>query len=445
MAWNLEVEHVLGPGLVIRRHRLHNGLGLICLADDSAPVVTYQTWFGVGSRHEEPGKTGMAHLFEHLMFNQTRSLAAGEFDRLIEQTGGDSNAATWVDWTSYRDTVPARDLAMCVRLEADRMINLVLEDGPLEAEREVVANERMQRVDDDLDGFLDEELFRLAFREHPYRWPTIGWMADIRALAKPDVHRFYRTFYAPNNATLVVVGQLDEAALLALCEQHYGAIASAELPASPAVIEPRQTEERRATFAKPTAAPRVHLGWRAAPMGHPDWAALSIAGALLGSGASSRLYRRLVIERELASALGCDVSPFRDGGLFRIAVNLTREASVDVVLEELDAAIARLATGEVDAGELGKVKNLVETDFWSELDTCDGKADALGHYQTALGDFRMLFTVADRLAAVTAAEVGRVVSSYLTRARRCVLVAEPDGSLDGDGGDEADGGDEDAA
>ncbi|HEU5057291.1 MAG TPA: insulinase family protein, partial [Kofleriaceae bacterium] len=148
--WTFEVSHPFAPGLEVRRHRLHNGLTLLVLADGGAPIVSYQTWYAVGSRHERPGATGMAHLFEHLMFNATASRPPGVFDRLIEETGGDTNAATWVDWTYYRDTVPARDLAMVVELEADRMANLVLETPQLESEREVVANERMQRVDDDI-------------------------------------------------------------------------------------------------------------------------------------------------------------------------------------------------------------------------------------------------------------------------------------------------------
>src|SRR5262245_24660442 len=144
MPWTTEIAHPFGRGLMVRRHRLHNGLGLIVLADGSAPIVSYQTWYAVGSRDESPGRTVMAHLFEHLMFSQTRTRPAGEFDRMIERTGGDSNASTWVDWTYYRDSVPARDLALVVELEADRMANLALEPAVLESEREVVANERMQ-------------------------------------------------------------------------------------------------------------------------------------------------------------------------------------------------------------------------------------------------------------------------------------------------------------
>ncbi|HKE19595.1 MAG TPA: pitrilysin family protein, partial [Kofleriaceae bacterium] len=308
MPWTTEITHPFA-GLEIRRHRLHNGLGLIVMADGAAPILSYQTWYAVGSRHELPGQTGMAHLFEHLMFSQTRTRAAGEFDRLIETTGGDSNAGTWVDWTYYRDSVPARDLEVVVELEADRMVNLAIEPAVLESEREVVANERMQRVDDEVEGFADEELARLAFTVHPYGWPTIGWMEDIRRMALPDVLRFYRTYYAPNNATLVVVGDVDEAQLCGLVERRYGGIAPAELPGERALAEPAQRGERRRRFAKPTPAPRLLRGYRAVSQDHADWPALSFVASLLSSGPSSRLYRRLVVEREMALAADCDVAP----------------------------------------------------------------------------------------------------------------------------------------
>jgi hypothetical protein len=161
--------------------------------DRRAPIVALQTWFRVGSRHERPGATGMAHLFEHLMFGQTENLPPGEFDRLVERTGGESNAATWVDWTYYRLSLPTRDLALGERLEAERMQHLVLEHTPVEAERDVVTNERRERVEDDVDGWLDEQLMAQAFTAHPYRWPTIGWMEDIRALALPEIRSFYRS------------------------------------------------------------------------------------------------------------------------------------------------------------------------------------------------------------------------------------------------------------
>ena len=172
----LTLTHPFGPRLVVERHRLENGLEVVLVADHSAPVLAYQTWFRVGSRHERRGQTGIAHLFEHLMFNQTETLAAGEFDRLLESVGGETNAATWVDWTYYKNSVPASQLALVTRLEAERMHRLTLEVEQVESEREVVLNERRFRVDDDVEGFLAEELFRLAFTRHTYHHPTLGWV-----------------------------------------------------------------------------------------------------------------------------------------------------------------------------------------------------------------------------------------------------------------------------
>src|SRR5688572_24852575 len=212
----LEAESRIGRALHARRWRLDNGLGVIVVVDRTAPIVSYQTWYRVGSRHEEVGKTGLAHLFEHLMFAQTETLTPGEFDRVVERTGGESNAATWVDWTQYRLSLPAMDLPLAVRLESERMSRLVLTPETVEPERDVVTNERRERVEDDVDGWLDEQLMATAFEVHPYRWPTIGWMADIRSVGLDDIRAFYRTWYAPNNATLVVVGDVDEPALLQL-------------------------------------------------------------------------------------------------------------------------------------------------------------------------------------------------------------------------------------
>lgn len=445
--WRFEVSHPFAPrtersprehetgsyrmtpwasGLEVRQHRLHNGLTLLVLADGAAPIVSYQTWYAVGSRHERPGATGMAHLFEHLMFNQTSSRAPGVFDRLIEETGGDTNAATWVDWTFYRDTVPARDLAMVVELEADRMANLLLETPQLESEREVVANERMQRVDDDIDGFADEEIQRLAFTVHPYRWPTIGWMEDIRAMQLDEVRRFYRTFYAPNNATVVVVGDVVEADVLALVERHYGGMEPADILPPPAIVEPPQVEERRVRFAKPTAAARLVQGYRAVAMGDPDWPVLSLASALLSAGPSSRLYRRLVAEKEIATSVDCDVSPFRDPALFRISVLLTRDHTPEEAEAEIAGILAELAARPIDEQELDKVRSVVETDFWSELEGVDGRAEALGHYQTVLGDFRRLFATAEALARASAEDLRRAIAEYLVPERRSVVIVDPD-------------------
>jgi zinc protease len=318
--WQLEAEAAAGRGVTARRFRLANGLGVITAVDHRAPIVALQTWFRVGSRHERVGATGMAHLFEHLMFGQTESLPPGEFDRLVERTGGESNAATWVDWTYYRLSLPARDLPLGVRLEAERMQHLVLEHDPVEAERDVVTNERRERVEDDVDGWLDEQLMAHAFTVHPYRWPTIGWMEDIRALALDEMRAFYRTWYAPNNATIVCVGDFDERALLDLVASHYQHIPPAELPALSAVVEPIQQRERVVRAPKPIATDRLLVGYKAPGQDHADWPALEIVATMLAGCPSARLQRRLVIDLEAASSVDAQLTPFRDPSLFRLAV-----------------------------------------------------------------------------------------------------------------------------
>ena len=438
MTWQLEAEAPAGRGTTARRYRLANGLGLITVVDHRAPIVALQTWFRVGSRHERPGATGMAHLFEHLMFGQTEQLPPGEFDRLVERTGGESNAATWVDWTYYRLSLPARDLPLGVRLEAERMQHLVLETGPVESERDVVTNERRERVEDDVDGWLDEQLMAHAFTTHPYRWPTIGWMEDIRALSLPDIRAFYRTWYAPNNATIVCIGDFEEPALLDLIASHYGAIPPAVLPTVTRAVEPEQTRERVLRAPKPIATDRLLVGYKAPGQDEPDWAVLEIVSTLLAGCPSARLYRRLVIEREMASSVDAQLTPFADPSLLRLSVTAARGHTADEILAVIDEELRLMATTPPSAAEVEKAKAIAETDFWTSLVDIDGKAEALGHYEIALGDFRKVNTIAERLAQVTADDVARVVRTYLVPERRTIVIAEPEAGAEGDDG-EADG------
>ncbi|MDQ3369291.1 MAG: insulinase family protein [Myxococcota bacterium] len=433
-AWQLEAEAPVGRGVMARRFRLGNGLGLITAVDRRSPIVALQTWYRVGSRHERPGATGMAHLFEHLMFGQTQSLPPGEFDRLVERTGGESNAATWVDWTYYRLSLPTRDLALGVKLEAERMQHLVLEHTPVESERDVVTNERRERVEDDVDGWLDEQLMAQAFTLHPYRWPTIGWMEDIRALSLPDIQAFYKTWYAPNSATIVCCGDFEEAALLELVAQHYGGIEPGTLPAETGrLVEPEQTRERVVRAPKPIATDRLLVGYKAPGQDDPDWAVLEIVATLLAGCPSARLYRRLVIEGEVASSVDAQLTPFRDPSLMRLAVTAARGHSADEILGIVDQELQLMVDKPPLAVEVEKAKALAETDFWSSLVDIDGRAEALGHYETALGDFRKVNTLAERLAAVTPEDVARVIKHYLRPERRTIVVATPeDGDDDGD-------------
>ena len=416
-----------GPRLVVEKHRLDNGLVVLFLADRSAPVVAYHTWLRVGSRHERPGATGIAHLFEHLMFNQTEALAAGEFDRRMEALGGESNAATWVDWTYYKDSAPAAALPVIVEMEAERMQHLVLEPGPVEAEREVVLNERRQRVDDDVEGTMGEEVYRLAFTRHPYGHPTIGWRDDIAAISIADARAFYETFYAPNNATLVLVGDFAPDAALDLVAGAYGRMAPAEIVAPEIPEEPPQLGERREKLVKPVAADRAVFAYKAPAQQHPDWIPLLVLNEVLVGGPSSRLHRELVVAREVASSVQGALAPFSDPGLYELFASMKRGSPAAVAEEVIGLALERLRREPPPEADLAAARNRLETEHWSDLETADGKAEALGHHETTAGDCVRLFDVARRVEAVTGEDVLRVARRYLVDEARTVVVVEPSG------------------
>src|SRR3954468_1246351 len=316
------------------------------------------------------------------------------------------------------------------------MRELVLEPTPVEAERDVVTNERRERVEDDVDGWLDERLMAQAFTVHPYRWPTIGWMEDIRALALPDMRAFYRTWYAPNNATIVCVGDFNDDQLRELIAQHYGHIPPAQLPEASRIVEPEQTRERIVRAPKPIATDRLLVGYKAPGQDDPDWAPLEIVSTMLAGCPSARLYRRLVIDREAASSVDAQLTPFRDPSLLRLAVTAARGHTADEILAMIDAQLYEMIERPPQRAELEKAKAIAETDFWTSLVDVDGKAEALGHYETALGDFRKVTTLADRLAQVTYEQVARCVRAYLRPDRRTVVIATPEAD-DPDDPDEA--------
>ena len=252
-AWTLE-EILSFNGAPLYVLHLGNGLRVLLLPDDSAKIVSYFTWFRVGSRHEKPGKTGLAHLFEHLMFNETEGLSAGEFDRKLEENGAESNAATWLDWTYYYESLPSDRFGLAVKLESERMAHLVLREPQVASEKEVVANERRYRVEDDVEGAANELLYKHAFQKHAYHWPTIGWMDDIKNFTPEDCAAFYKTYYAPNNATLVVVGDVKLKDALLKIRDGYGKLPPATLPVEDTTPEPFQLEESRVDVKNPTAS-----------------------------------------------------------------------------------------------------------------------------------------------------------------------------------------------
>lgn len=416
-----------GSGLAVERWRLSNGLAVRLLVDASAPVISYHTWFRVGSRHEEPGKTGLAHFFEHMMFNETKNLSWGEFDRRMEEAGGDTNAATWVDWTYYYESLPADELPLAIELEADRMANLVVRKQQVESEREVVANERRMAVDNDIHGKADEMLNALAFgRMHPHGWPTIGWMADIESYRVADCRAFYKTWYAPNNATLVIVGDFDRDQTLERLLRAYGGMRPSTLPERATPPTSRQRAERRAALRWPTPSEKVSIGWHGPAQGSFDHAVAELVHELWTSGRSSRLQRRLVEELEIVAELRGGVGGLTHGGLFDLWIGMREGIPAQRALDVVDQEVARLVDVPVSEEELEKVKARTELFALSAVETMTERAYQIGFGDTVVRDPAHIFRRLDDIRAVRPADVQRVAREVLRPARRTIVHVLPE-------------------
>lgn len=433
-----------GPTMRVERFVLGNGLQVLVLQDAAAPVVCVQTWFGVGSRHEKLTKTGISHLFEHLMFGATETHQMGAFDRMLEEAGAETNAATFLDWTYYHTNAPRDALALTLRLEADRMHKLVLNDPEVAREKEVVMNERRQRVEDDVEGSVNERLYKEAFRAHGYGWPTIGWMEDIAGFTTEDCQTFYRTYYAPNNARLVVVGDVDMGHLLELIQSEYGSLAASEIPVEDVHPEPPQTEERRVEMTKPTPTQKVAMGYRSPALGDFDHAPLGILNEALFGGRASRVHRKLIQEMEIASDVRGWVGSFRDPSLWDIALTARAEHTCEELLAAVDAIFADVKARGVTQAEIDRAKARSELGVLQSLETASGKAEQIGFYDTVLGDPAAQFERLAQLRRVTLGDVLRVARKYLADSARTIVMVRPDGS-EGEEGEPEEGGEEEAA
>jgi zinc protease len=410
----------------VHRWTLGNGLTVLVLVDDSAPVACYHTWFRVGSRHERPGKTGLAHLFEHLMFNETENLGAGTFDRKLEENGAETNAATWVDWTYYYESLPAERIKLAIKLEAERMARLVLREPQVASEKEVVANERRYRVDDDVEGSANELLYKTAFSKHPYHWPTIGWMEDIQGFTPDDCVAFYRTYYAPNNATVVVVGDVRERDVLLAIRDAYGAIPAQIIPPEDIVPEPPQLERRETEVRQPTATEKLLVAFKGPALGDADHAVATVLNEVLFGGRSSRLYRGLVVDGELATDIRGWVSTFRDPGLFECWATARGEHTTREMQAVIDAAFARVRADVVTDDELARAKARLELSLLQQLETIPGKAEQIGFFETVLGDPSHAFRRVEAFRRSTTSDLRRVARRYLLESASTIVRVLPE-------------------
>jgi zinc protease len=409
----------------VRQETLDNGLKILLLHDSRAPVVTFMVWYRVGARNEQLGATGLAHLLEHMMFKGTKNYGPQDFSNLIQRHGGRHNAFTTQDATAYFERIASDHLEVAIKLEADRMQNLAMDAAAFTLERQVVQEERRLRVEDQPVAFLRENLQAAAYQAHPYGWPIIGWPAALENLTMTEARWFYDTFYAPNNAILVLVGDFKAEAILSKIREYFGPIPRGPQPPAVRAEEPPQHGERRVTVRRPARLPYISVVYHVPTYEHADAYALEVMGEILGGSNSSRLYQALQRQQRLVFSVGAGYPGVSiDPGLFTVYAQPVPGTAVEDVEAALWAEIARLTQTPPTAAELARVKRRLTAEHVLQLDSQFYRALALGQAEIA-GSWQWLTTYLAKIAAVTAEDVQRVAQTYLTPDNRTVGILEP--------------------
>jgi zinc protease len=412
------------------RHRLDNGLRVVLSPDRTVPVVAVNLWYGVGSRNERPGKTGFAHLFEHMMFQGSQHVPKNGHFELIERVGGTLNGSTWFDRTNYYETVPSNDLELALWLESDRMGWLLpaMDQTKLDNQRDVVKNEKLQRYDNQPYGDWSERLQAMMYPEgHPYRHTVIGSMEDLDAASLDDVEAFFRAFYVPNNAVLTVAGDLDPAGTLRLIERYFGEIpAGADPPPLPGdpQVAPTLGDTVREHVVSDVPLPRLVMAFRVPPFSSEDFAVAEVSRALLGMGRASRLYRRLVRERRMAKNVASYVYPLLSGAsMMLVWATAYPHGDLDALEAALSEELAALAGAE--RSEVDRAIALTETDLVHALERVAGRADLLSMFELYFDDPDRINRELDRLADVGVDQIRAFAAERLGTDNRAVLTYEP--------------------
>jgi zinc protease len=411
----------------VRVHTLANGLKILLVEDHNIPNVALYTYFRVGSRNERPGLTGVSHYIEHMMFNGTPAIGPGEFDRRMEFQGGRNNAFTSEDMTGYTDWFPAAALEAMIAMEADRIQGLAFVPEVFESERGVIASERRLGVENNNDAILSENVRATAIMAHPYHWDVIGWMSDIQGWRRDEVMAYYKTYYAPNNAVLVIVGDFDPSVALNLVRKYYGSIPASPPPPPVSTVEPPQQGLKTVLVRKEAQAPSFQAVWHAPAAKDPDYLPLDILSRPLLEGESSRLYRRLVREEQLAIRVGGGIQQTIDPLLFTISVKPRPGADLDKIDRVIEEELAKIKAEGILPAEFDKALNIIRNEFYMQLQTIAGKAGQLGGAEILYGDFGKLFTIMDDYKAVKIERVKEVALKYFQENNKTIGKLIPEG------------------
>jgi zinc protease len=404
---------------------LPNGLKVILLENHKAPLITFQVWYRVGSRNEACGKTGLSHVLEHMMFKGTEKVGGEEFSRIIQENGGNFNAFTSYDYTGYFENLSSDRIQVAIDLESDRMQNLILREEDFQTERMVVVEERRLRTEDKPQAFLLEQMMATAFQIQPYHWPIIGWMEDLSQLDLEDLKSYYRTYYNPVNAFLVVVGDFKKDELLPKIEKAFGSYARGVPPDQNKVKDPPQVGERRISVKKEAQLPYLVMGYHVPNLRHPDSYVLEVIATILSGGKSSRFYQSLVREKRLVLSADANHSLLsRDPSLFYISADLLPGKEVAEVEKALDQELERLEKEPVEEKELEKAKNQLEAAFIYGQDSVYYQAMLLAQHEISL-DWRAIDNYPPSIRKVSAEDIQRVVKKYLVPDNRTIGILVP--------------------
>lgn len=404
----------------IQSFTLKNGLKVILMADHSIPNVALYFFYRVGSRNEYPGITGLSHFFEHMMFNGAKKYGPKMFDRVMEASGGSNNAYTSEDVTVYSDWFPSSALETMFDLESDRMAHLALDDKMVESERGVIISERVTGLANSPLRSLYEELKAVAFMAHPYRWSIIGYESDIKNWKKSDLQNYFDTYYAPNNAICVIVGNVSAAEVQRLSEKYLAPIPAREPPRPIHTLEPEQLGEKRLYVNRDVSTPTVLIAYHAPKASSTDYYAMKVLSSILGSGNSSRLYQTLVNQKQLAVEIYTVMDRAIDPGLFQIygtcAAGVDECTMEKAILDEVDQIVKNGVTEK----ELQKVKNNALVDFYHSMETISDKADTIGTYEIFFGDYKKMFSAPEEFKKVSLDDIKRVAQTYLKKSNRTI-------------------------
>ncbi|MGE3275305.1 MAG: M16 family metallopeptidase [Vicinamibacterales bacterium] len=416
------------PKLEYTRLVLANGLTVILHEDHSTPIVHVQLWYHVGSKNERSGRTGFAHLFEHMMFKGSKNVEPEQHTSIISSVGGQANAYTTEDATVFWQTVPSQFLPLVLWMEGDRMATLRVDERTFTNEREVVKEERRMRIENQPYGRLNEIIYQHAFTTHPYKHPVIGSMEDLEAATIADVREFYQTYYVPSNATMVIAGDFDPDQATALATQYLGRVPKAEHPVPRDIpAEPRQTKEKRVTVEEPWPLPAVVVAYHITYDGHPDSYPLHIVSKVLSDGQSSRIYRKLVYETGLALTAFGGGNIIEDPNLFFAVAIVNPGQSPDAVEKALIGELDRLKEEGITDRELQRAKNQFARDYILGRESIQDKATALAHGEVIHSDITTTDGEFDIFQNITREDVQRVARTYFTTENRLVLRVMPKG------------------